>query len=348
MRIGIAYDLKSAVADACAARARGEDAAAVPEDRFEEYDSLETVHAIQEALRAEGHEASLLGGGRALVEALLARPPELVFNIAEGWGTRSREAHVPAVCEMLGVPVTHSDPLTLALSLDKAMTKQVVAAHGVPTPRYLVAQTPADLERVELRFPVIAKPLAEGSSMGVRRHSRVTSASALREHCEWLWRDYEQPVLVEEFCAGPEFTVGVLGTGPRARVLGVMEIVPKRAERQDFVYSLEVKRDWQNEVEYEVPPRRGGAAADAVARVALDAYQALGCRDIARVDVRMDADLRPHFLEINPLPGINPVTGDIVILAGRTGVSHRALIAAIVASAGERVDRCRSIGPPRG
>ena len=331
MRIGIAFDLKSDLV--------GAHGAVGPEDRFEEYDSQETVHAIREALRADGHDVSLLGGGRAFVDAMRSTPPELVFNIAEGWGTRSREAHVPAVCEMLGVPVTHSDPLTLALSLDKAMTKRVVAACGVPTPRYAVIAKPADLENLELGFPVIAKPLAEGSSMGVRRHSRITNSATLREHCIQLIADYDQPVLVEEFCSGPEFTVGVLGTDSSSRVLGIMEIVPKLTRREEFVYSLEVKRDWRNEVEYHVPPKRPENELAAIEQVALSAYRALCCRDIGRVDVRMDSSHQPFFLEINPLPGINPTTGDIVILASRLGVGYPELIRAVVASARQRFPR---------
>ena len=331
MRIGLAFDLRAEIA-----RSHGE---AGPEDRLEEYDSQETVFAIAEALRADGHEPVLLGGGRAFLTGVLSDAPDLVFNIAEGWGTRSREAHVPAACEMLGIPVTHSDPLALALSLDKAMTKRVVAACGVPTPRFVVAAEPADLARVDFPFPVIAKPLCEGSSMGVRKGSRVTNGTALRELCAHLWSDYAQPVLVEEFCSGPEFTVGVVGTGKDARVLGTMEIVPRAGRAEEFVYSLEVKRNWREEVDYHVPPKRPRAELEAIERTALGAYQALGCRDIARVDVRMDAERRVHFLEINPLPGINPVTGDIVILAGRAGVSYQQLIAGIVASARARIAR---------
>ena len=329
MRIGIAFDLKTELVGA-----HGE---AGPEDRFEEYDSQETVHAIREALRAHGHDVALLGGGKAFLDAMRTSPPQLVFNIAEGWGTRSREAHVPAVCEMLGIAVTHSDPLTLALALDKAMTKRVVAACGIATPRYLVVSRPSDLAGCDLRFPVIAKPLAEGSSMGVRRHSRITTPAALREHCDRLVTDYRQPVLVEEFCSGPEFTVGVLGTGEQARVIGVMEIVPKLARGEEFVYSLEVKRDWRNEVEYHVPPRRAESEVAAVSELALAAYRALDCRDIGRVDIRMDAQHQPFFLEINPLPGINPTTGDIVILSARVGMTFPELIGRIVASATARV-----------
>lgn len=325
MKVGIAYDLKSDFGS--------EPAHGGPDDLFEEYDSLGTVEAIASALRARGHEPVLLGGGRRFVERLLAAPPDLVFNIAEGRGSRSREAHVPAVCEMLGVPFTHSDPLTLAVTLDKAMAKRLAAAVGVATPRFAVCRSTSDLELPELaalRWPLLAKPMFEGSSMGVRRHSRVTDAAGLRREVERITHDYDQPALVEEFCSGPEFTVGILGNGAEAHVVGVMEIVPKKAAPHEFVYSLEVKRDWENEVEYHVPPRRPAELVAGVARCALDAYRALECRDVSRVDVRLDAAGVPRFLEVNPLPGLNPVTGDLCILARRSGLEYEDLVDAIV------------------
>jgi D-alanine-D-alanine ligase len=326
MRIGIAFDLKSDFD----ARHDG------PDDRFEEYDSSNTVDAIASALRARGHEPVALGGGRRLVERLLQDPPDLVFNISEGFGSRSREAHVPAVCEMLGVPFTHSDPLTLAVTLDKAMAKRLAASVGVATPRFAVVETPEQASDLPLDYPLIAKPLFEGSSMGIRRHSRVADVAALRREVERLRRDYSQPALVEEFCSGPEFTVGVEGTGSRARLIGVMEIAPRRARVEEFVYSLEVKRDWENEVEYHVPPKRDAKLVRAVGELALDAFRALDCRDVARVDVRVDRAGAPRFLEVNPLPGLNPRTGDLCILAERSGVAYVDLIDRIVKNACER------------
>jgi D-alanine-D-alanine ligase len=343
MQIGIAFDLKSDFGADTDASSDGR--VAGPDDRLEEYDSIGTVEAIASALRERGHDAVLLGGGRRFVERLLASPPDLVFNIAEGRGTRSREAHVPAVCEMLGVPVTHSDPLTLAVTLDKAMAKRLAASMGVATPRFAVCHGVADVDAADvarLVYPLIAKPMFEGSSMGVRRHSRVTNASELRREVARITGDYDQPALVEEFCSGPEFTVGVHGNGAGARVIGVMEIVPLKAKPHEFVYSLEVKRDWENEVEYHVPPRRDAAIVDAVAQCGLDAYRALECRDISRVDVRLDAQGAPRFLEVNPLPGLNPITGDLCILAKRSGLAYVDMIDGIVRHAMERSSRAKS------
>ncbi len=326
MNIGIAFDLKPEH------RVHGDG----PDDRFEEFDSAETVEAIVRVLEAQGHRASGYGSGRRFLERVLADPPDLVFNFAEGFGTRSREAQVPAVCEMLGIPITHSDPLTLAATLDKAMAKRIALSFGVPTPRFAVVDSAAHAEDLPLELPVIAKPLFEGSSMGIRKRSRATSVAAVRAEVERLLRDYEQPVLVEEFCPGVEMTVGVLGTGNGARVISAMEIAPKIDRVAEFVYSLEVKRNWEAEVEYFVPPRVAPGVVRAAEEVALAAHRALGCRDVSRIDVRLDARGEPRFLEANPLPGLNPVTGDIVILSERSGLPYAELVARIVSGARER------------
>ncbi|AKF11500.1 D-alanine--D-alanine ligase family protein [Sandaracinus amylolyticus] len=331
--IGIAYDLKADF-ERVARRTLGD--VEMPDDAFEEYDSDATVAAIEEALGANGYRTRRLGSGRSFLARAMQEPGDLVFNIAEGYGTRSREAHVPSALEMLGVPYTHSDPLTLALTLDKAMAKRVVASAGVPTPRFVVVENVEQLHDVPLAFPLIAKPLFEGSSMGVRKHSRVVDLYDLRELCGQLLADYREPVLVEEFCSGPEFTVGILGTGASAQVIGAMEIVPRNCAVEEFVYSLEVKRNYLEEVEYHVPPRRPDELVRAVEDVALAAYRALACRDVGRVDVRLGDDGEPKFLEVNPLPGLNPVTGDLVILARANGLGYADLIGRIVEGARER------------
>jgi D-alanine-D-alanine ligase len=327
--IGIAADLRPA-GDL---RSKGGRGGAGPEDRFEECDSQSTVDAISAALAARGHRPRFLGGGRRLLEELLARPPALVFNIAEGFGSRSREAHVPAVCEMLGIPVTGSDPLTLAATLDKAVGKRLVAAAGLATPRSAVVEDARELDALDLDFPVIAKPLREGSSIGIRKGSRADDAAALAREVARLLADYAEPVLVEEFLPGAEFTVAVLGEGKDARALGVMEIVPRSGRMEDFVYSLEVKRNFRAEVDYHVPPRQPARLVRALEELALGCARALECRDLSRVDLRLDAAGRPHFLEANPLPGLAPGTGDVVILAERAGIPYVDLIDRVVQSA---------------
>ncbi len=330
MKIGIAYDLKS---DFDSTQGAG------PEDALEEYDSPATVDAIERVLTAGGYEVQRLGGGRNFLASVLETPPDLVFNIAEGHGSRSREAHVPAVCEMLGIAYTHSDPLTMALSLDKAAAKRIAQSFGIPTPRFAVIENARDLDSVSLDYPLFGKPLFEGSSMGIRRNSKLENESALRERVGRLLRDYAEPVLVEEFCSGPEFTVAILGTGAGARVVAAMEIVPKKVATEDFVYSLEIKRnpDWQSEMEYAVPPRKTAREIAAIEAVALGAYRALGCRDIARVDVRTGRDGEPQFIEANPLPGIAPGWSDLALLWKQLGRTYDDLILSIVAEACARL-----------
>jgi len=327
VRIGIAFDLKSDQR----ARADG------PDDLLEEYDSEETVEALAAALSELGHDAVLIGGGRRFVEHVLRDPPDLVFTISEGFGSRSREAHVPAVCEMLRIPCTHSDPLTLAVTLDKAAAKKLVAADGVATPRFVVVEDVATATTLDFDLPAIVKPNQEGSSMGVRLTSRVRTRDELRREALRVVSDYGAPALVEEFVSGTEMTVGILGTGAAARVIGAMEIAPRTVTSEEFVYSLEVKRDWEARVEYHVPPRVGAATLRAAEACALAAYRSLGCRDVGRVDVRLDARGTPKFLEANPLPGMNPRVGDLCILSRRSGLAYVDLVGAIVASACSRI-----------
>jgi len=328
MRIGIAYNLREEAPDVPGA----------PLDHAEEFDSPATIEALAQVLASAGHTPERLGFGRRFLERMLANPPDLVFNIAEGLSGRSREAQVPAVCEMLGVPYTGSDPLTLALTLDKDLAKRVVSSRGLATPRHLLIERLADVpdgaEPGGLPFPLIVKPAWEGSSKGVRLASRVTTPAALREQVAFVLDGYGGPALVEEFCEGEEFTVGVIGnTSPR--VVGVMQIRHRTLPPGEFLYSLEVKRDWENQVEYLVPPPVTAQLLADLVQLALGCYRALGCRDVSRVDLRLKGGV-PHFIEVNPLPGLSPTYGDLPILAGRMGLSHRELVLAIVQHAVER------------
>lgn len=321
MKIGLAVTLKSAASDS-----------ERPDDWQEEFDSPATVAGLRLALEANGHTVVELGDGRALIEHLLRDPPDLVFNIAEGTGTsRSREARVPAVCEMLGVPYTGSDPLTLAVGLDKDVARRLVATSGVPVPKGFVVGNKQSYDANAVPYPAIIKPAWEGSSKGVRGKCVVHSPNELQERLPSLWQDYQQPVLVEEYIAGEELTVGVLGNEP-PRVLGAMHVIP-RTPNPEFVYSLEVKRDWQNQVRYEYHKLD---ATSRLAANALAAYRALGCRDIARIDFRI-RDAVPYFLEANPLPGLNADTGDIVLIARAMSLSHADLVNSIVNSAAQRL-----------
>ncbi len=326
MKIGITFDLK-------------DDAAAdpsLPDDFQEEFDSPATIEAIAAVLRGLGHDVVLLGDGRPMLERLLAAPPAFVFNIAEGHGvSRSREARVPAVLEMLGIPHTGSDPLTLAVTLDKDCAKRLVSSEGVPVPRGCVIEDHQDAAEAADRivFPAIAKPTWEGSSKGIRQRCLVKSRADLAAVVAALRRDHRQPILVEEFVQGTELTVGMVGNG-EPEIIGVMSVAPTQPTAE-FIYSLEVKRDFRRMVRYECPARLPAATMDAVQRAARTAFRALGCRDVARVDFRL-RDGVPYFLEVNPLPGLNPDTSDLVILAGLAGWTYPRLIERILGAALER------------
>jgi D-alanine-D-alanine ligase len=324
MRIGITYDLKADLSG------RPD----LPDDFQEEFDSPATVEAIAEVLRGLGHQVEKLGDGRELLERLLADPPEFVFNFAEGEGVgRCREARVPAVLEMLGIPYTGSDPLTLAATLDKDCAKRLAASAGVAVPKGLIVSRTDESAltgRSRLNFPVIVKPAWEGSSKGIRNKCLVDRAPDLAGVVGSLLQDYCQPVLVEEYIQGDELTVGVLGNAP-PRVLGVMRVLPN-GPTERFVYSLEVKRDWERLVRYDCPARLSAADAAAVEEAALRCYQVLGCRDVSRIDFRLRGGV-PYFLEVNPLPGLNPDYSDLVILARAVGWSYERLIGTILQEA---------------
>jgi D-alanine-D-alanine ligase len=238
MRVGITFDLKTE---------GGSAAADLPDDHDEEFDSPATVEAIAGVLRGLGHEVALLGDGREFLAKVLARPPQFVFNFAEGQGvSRSREARVPAVLEMLGIPYTGADPLTLAVTLDKDCARRLAASAGLAVPQGVVLSPgePADaVLAAGLPFPLIVKPAWEGSSKGIRSKCLARTPEGLAEAVALVRRDHRQPVLVEEFIAGDELTVGMLGNEP-PRILGVMRVRPRQAT-EHFVYSLEVKRDFR-------------------------------------------------------------------------------------------------------
>ena len=328
MRIGLSYDLKDKVPEP-----QGK-----PEDALEEYDSLETVDAIGKAIEAQHHSVVKLGGGREFLNNVMGQRVDLVFNIAEGLGNyRSREAQVPSVLEMLGVPYSGSDPLCLAVSLEKPLAKRLVSFSGVATPRWQVVSDTRQLKEVEWgQFPLLAfaKPAHEGSSKGIRITSRLENSQQIVEAVTGLLEYYQQPVMVEEFISGEEVTVGVIGNSP-PKVVGIMRVVPRK-KTDYFVYSLEVKRDWESLLTYECPALLGKGVLQDIADSSLKAYEALGCRDFARMDFRISPDGTPYFLETNPLPGLNPKSGDLPIMAGHMGWTYEALVSAILNAALQR------------
>lgn len=328
MKIGITYDLKESVPV-------GQNE---PDDTLEEYDSRETIDGIAAALESAGHTVLRLGGGRGFLRAVLKTKVDFVFNIAEGLGTyRSREAQVPSVLEMLGIPYTGSDPQSLAVCHDKHLAKKLVSLAGVSTPRWQLVGSEEALKAInwaEFLFPVFVKPAYEGSSMGVRLTSRVEAPRGLEEAVGGLLKSYEQPVLVEEFIDGDEVTVGVIGNTP-PRILGIMRVLP-RNKMPYFVYSLEIKRDWENLVEYECPARLPEKTLEKISDFALRVFKTMGCRDLARLDFRLNRAKEPYFLEINPLPGLNPRSSDYPIMAYKMGWGYNGLVNTILSAGLER------------
>lgn len=329
MLIGLTYDLKDDYLE------RGFSEADVAE-----FDSIETIDAIAAALASLGHECVRIGHVRSLAERLVAGERwDLVFNIAEGVEGFGRESQVPALLDAYGVPYTFSDPLVCALTLHKAMAKHVARGCGVPTPDFALVSSPDEAAAVVLELPLFVKPVAEGTSKGITAASLVRSRAELVSACATLLRDYRQPVLVERFLSGREFTVGILGTGAGARALATLE-VRLRDSADHGVYSYRNKAHWRELVDYRL--LEPGVLRDDVERVALAAWRCLGCRDAGRVDVRLDEHGTPQMLEVNPLAGLTPGHSDLPIMAALAGIEYRSLIGAIVECARERTGAGRA------
>ncbi len=316
MRVALVYDLRDDY------RALGHS-----EEEIAEFDRVETIDQLAGALEALGCTVERVGRGEALAARFVAGMRfDLVFSIAEGLKGRSREAQVPALCELFDQPYLFSDPLTMAASLDKAVAKRLVRDAGVPTPAFAVAQASArELSGWE-HFPAFVKPLAEGTGKGCEAASLVRSPSELDAAATRVLTRYGQPALVEPYLAGREFTVGIVGNGKDARVLGVCEIL-LREQAEANVYSLHNKELCEELVIY---ARADDAEALLAGERALTAYRALECRDAGRIDFRSDASGDPHFLEANPLPGLNPHHSDLPILAAHNGVAFVELIGMIL------------------
>lgn len=321
LRIGLCYDLKSDYL-----------AAGFPPEDVMEFDEEETIQSLAGGLADLGHEAERVGRGLELARRLAAGERwDLVFNVAEGVRGRSREAQVPALCELFDQPYTFSDPLTCAVTLDKPMTKRLVRDGGIATPPFAVVERPEEADALTLEPPLFVKPVAEGSSKGVTGRSRVSSREELREACADLIRTFRQPVLVESYLPGREITVGIVGNDGGARVVGAMEIAFK--EGTDGDYTALNKQEYESRVTYHLVDGPLGAK---VREMALSAFHLLSCRDVARVDFRCDAAGEPCFLEVNPLPGLHPTYSDLPIMSTLAGISYTDLLGEIVKASGRR------------
>ncbi len=299
-----------------------------------EFDSEVTINAVVKTLLELGFEVERIGNAKRLIEALQnGKRWDIVFNICEGMYGIGREAQVPAILDIYGVPYVFSDPLVLSLTLHKGLTKRVIRDAGIPTANFEIIETIDDAEKVNLPFPLFVKPVAEGSGKGIDGQSKVHSQYELIEVCERLLKTFNQPVLVETFLPGREFTVGIVGTGNNAIAIGAMEvIITSKAKEQ--TYSMHTKENWNGIVEYRMAT---GSELTVCSDVALKAWKTLGCRDGGRVDLKMDEHGVPNFIEVNPLAGINPEYSDLPMLAAKEGINFNQLIKMIMDSAIGRV-----------
>lgn len=321
MKIGLTYDLR----DEYLAQGYGEEETA-------ELDKPDTIDGIENALKTLGFQTDRIGHVKSLMTRVLKGDRwDLVFNIAEGIQGVTRESQVPAILEIYGIPYTFSDSLVLALSLNKTLTKRVLQTAGVNTPAFAEVRKPSDLDSIRLPYPLFAKPVAEGTGKGITSASRIVDAAQLRKVCLRLLRIYRQPVLVEAYLPGDEYTVGILGTGKDAKVAGVMAV--EYRGNTEAIYSYKTKKNYEDLVDYKLAKP---AAAKACGALALKAWNALGCADAGRVDIRYDAKGKPSFIEVNPLAGLNPVHSDLPILCRLNGISFQQLIGAIMKSALKR------------
>lgn len=323
MKIGLTYDLRDAYL-----------AAGYGEQETAEFDRAETIDALAAALGTLGHQVERIGHVRALVQALARGERwDLVFNIAEGLSGPAREAQVPAVLEAFGIACTFADPLVMALSLHKALTKRVLRDLGLPTAEFAVVTCPSDIEHVGLPFPLFVKPLAEGTAKGIDSQSRVANRAALRRACREVLGSFGQPALIERFLPGREFTVGITGTGADAVAVGTMQVV-LGPEAEAHAYTYVNKEECERRCRFPLADPASAAAAESLA---LAAWRGLGCRDAGRVDLRADADDRLHVMELNPLPGLHPTHSDLPMICTAVGLDYVDLIGRIVASAATRM-----------
>jgi D-alanine-D-alanine ligase len=331
MKIGLTYDLRSDYLK----EGYGEEETA-------EFDRDETIVALEHALGALGYATDRIGHVRHLVQRLAAGDRwDLVFNIAEGLNGIGREAQVPALLDAYNIPYTFSDPLVMSLTLHKGMTKRVVRDARVPTTAFAVVTGPDDARSIDFDPPYFVKPVAEGTGKGVSPDSIVRRRENLGATCRNLITAFQQPVLVEPFLPGREFTTGILGTGVDAQVLGTIEVnLLKSAEPN--VYSYINKEQCEERVAYSLVHPQDDETVKSAEKIALDAWKVLGCRDGGRIDLRCDVDGQPMFMEVNPLAGLHPEHSDLPILCTKLGITYEKLIERIMASAVKRVRRTKT------
>ncbi|MCL2879160.1 MAG: ATP-grasp domain-containing protein [Treponema sp.] len=317
LNVGVAYNLKR-------------NAPSALPDAEAEFDDIDTIRAIQNALESAGCDVALYEATEEFPAMLSRNRPDIVFNIAEGMNGRGREAQVPAILSFLGIPFTGSDETTMCLAMDKALAKRLVASHGVHTPQYrLIKQSPTP--ETDLAFPVIVKPNSEGSGKGITGFSVVNDSAALNRLLAEKMAAYNEDMLAEEYITGREFTVGILGNGDKLRVFPPMEIIFN--DKSGGIYSCEVKKNFRQYVSYKCPADISVSLENEIKDAAETVFRALECRDMARVDFRLSPEGKLYFIEINPLPGLAPGYSDFPMIAEFCGMDYQELIQTILNNA---------------
>lgn len=325
MKIGITYDLKDDYVK------EGYSA-----EELAEFDRLSTIDAIEDSIKSLGHKTERIGNIKALVRKLnQGERWDLVFNICEGLlGKYSRESQVPAILEAYGIPYTFSDPIFQGISLKKDLAKIIVKNSGFKTPDFFVVNSAEDIDKTELDYPLFIKPIAEGTSKGITDKSRINNPKELKEGCILLLDKFKQPVLVEKFCPGREFTVGITGTGQNSSYIGALEIISKGSAEKN-AYSYMNKENYKELVEYRlvIDDELNKKLKD----LSIKIWKLLQCKDAGRIDFRLDSENELNFIEINPIAGLNPWHSDLPIIFNKLSIPYIELIRRIIKSASERI-----------
>ncbi len=323
--IGLTYDLKSDYIP------RPSD----PVDVIAEFDNEKTLSEISTALVNNGYQVKRIGNVYNLLKALPDLGADLVLNIAEGFQTRNRESQVPMILELYHIPYIGADALTLGLTLDKALTKKILMSEGIPTPRFFNVKDVDELKDTDhVSFPMIVKPRYEGSSKGLTNGSRVEDMESLKDEVLRITKTYKQPALVEEFISGTEFTVPIVGNDPIEVFPPVQIQIDGRLDLGDMFYTFE--RLSSDKLRYICPARISKELEARLKDAALKTYKAVDCRDLGRVDFRVDKDNNIYVLEINPLP-ILCKEDAFFFVAEHTKIGYDRIIAKIVESAIKRL-----------
>jgi len=320
--IGFTYDLKSEYLKQ-----------GFSKEEAGEFDHEDTINAIAEAIAKMGHIVEKIGTAKQLIQAISdGRYWDLVINICEGVYGLGREAQVPAILDVYNIPYVFSDVLTLSLTLHKGLTKRVIRDAGIPTAPFAIVACEEDIENVNLPYPLFVKPVAEGSGKGIYDFSKVNNKEELTNVCIHILENFNQEALVETYLPGREFTVGIIGNGKDAKVLGAMEVHISKPNEEP-IYSFSTKENYVGVVNY---TKTENDILLKIGEVALDAWKALNCKDAGRIDIRFDENNIPNFIEVNPLAGLRPIHSDLVIIAEMNGMDYDSLIQNIVNEAIKR------------